>query len=134
MAVIDLVNLIVRAKIKESAITEPSIALAVEEVEQVIKNYCNIDAIPEELKYTWANMAADLAKYDFYLDSNNGDILDGFDSGDISSLKIGDTDIALQGNESAAAKKAALRSHRPNLDEIVMNNRAQLNRFRRMVW
>jgi hypothetical protein len=38
----------------------------------------------------------------------------------------------LQGNNSERGK--ILKSHRPNLDQIVMNNKEQLNKFRRMVW
>ena len=58
MTILEIVNL----KIVDATITEPEKALAVGEVEQVIKNYCNIDEVPEALNYTWANMAVDLVK------------------------------------------------------------------------
>lgn len=123
---------IVRAKIKDVAITEPDIQLAVDEVEEVIKNYCSIDEVPEGLKYTWANMSVDLVRYQYESNISTDDVLAGIDASDVSNLKIGDTQIALQGNNSERGK--TLKSHRPNLDQIVMNNKAQLNRFRRMVW
>lgn len=123
---------IVRAKIKDAAITELDIQLAISEVEEVIKNYCNIDAIPEALKFTWANMSVDLIRYQYESSISADDVLAGIDASNVSNLKIGDTQIALQGNNSERSK--ILRSHRPNLDQIVMNNKEQLNRFRRMVW
>jgi hypothetical protein len=126
------VNEIVRAKIKNEAITELDIQLAINEVEEVIKNYCNIDTIPDALKFTWANMSVDLVRYQYESNISADDVLAGIDANDISNLKIGDTQIALQGNNSERSK--ILKSHRPNLDQIVMNNKQQLNRFRRMVW
>ncbi len=126
------VNEIVRAKIKDEAITELDIQLAINEVEEVIKNYCNIDTIPEALKFTWANMSVDLVRYQYESNISADDVLAGIDASDVSNLKIGDTQIALQGNNSERGK--TLKSHRPNLDQIVMNNKEQLNRFRRMVW
>ena len=123
---------IVRAKIKDPAITELDIQLAINEVEEVIKNYCNIDTIPEALKFTWANMSVDLVRYQHESNISADDVLVGIDASDVSNLKIGDTQIALQGNNSERGK--TLKSHRPNLDQIVMNNKQQLNRFRRMVW
>ena len=126
------VNEIVRTKIKNEAITELDIQLAVNEVEEVIKNYCNIDTIPDALKFTWANMSVDLVRYQYESNISADDVLAGIDASDVSNLKIGDTQIALQGNNSERGK--TLKSHRPNLDQIVMNNKQQLNRFRRMVW
>jgi len=123
---------IVKAKIKNEAITELDIQLAISEVEEVIKNYCNIDTIPEALKFTWANMAVDLIRYQYESNIGEDDVLAGIDVSDVSNLKIGDTQIALQGNNSERGR--ILKSHRPNLDQIVMNNKEQLNRFRRMVW
>jgi hypothetical protein len=123
---------IVKAKIKNEAITELDIQLAISEVEEVIKNYCNIDTIPEALKFTWANMSVDLVRYQYESNISADDVLAGIDASDVSNLKIGDTQIALQGNNSERGK--TLKSHRPNLDRIVMNNKEQLNRFRRMVW
>lgn len=126
------VNEIVRTKIKNEAITELDIQLAVNEVEEVIKNYCNIDTIPDALKFTWANMSVDLVRYQYESNNSSENVLNDIDASDVSNIKIGDTQIALQGNNSERGK--TLKSHRPNLDQIVMNNKQQLNRFRRMVW
>lgn len=126
MTVLEIANL----KIIDAAITKLDIQLAVMEVEEVIKNYCNIDEVPEALNYTWANMAVDLIKYNY--ESNNSGSEVAADAADVSSLKVGDTQIQLGGGSSSRAK--VLNSHRPNLDQIVMNYQSQLNRFRRMVW
>jgi len=123
---------IVSAKLNNEAITELDINMAIDEVGEEIKNYCNIDEIPDGLRYTWANMAIDLAKYQYEVNNPVDDILDALDATDVSTLKIGDTNIALGGNNSERAK--ALKSHRPNLDQIILNYKAQLNRYRRMVW
>ena len=123
---------IVSAKLNNEAITELDINMAIDEVGEEIKNYCNIDIIPDGLRYTWANMAIDLAKYQYEVNNPVDDILDALDATDVSTLKIGDTNIALGGNNSERAK--ALKSHRPNLDQIILNYKAQLNRYRRMVW
>ena len=124
------VNEIVRAKIKDEAIIELDIQLAVMEVEEVIKQYCNIDEVPEALNYTWANMAVDLVKYNYESNNSGGEVA--ADVADVSSLKVGDTQIQLGGGSGSRAK--VLNSHRPNLDQIVMNYQSQLNKFRRMVW
>jgi len=123
---------IVSAKLNNEAITELDINIAIDEVGEEIKNYCNIDIIPDGLRYTWANMAIDLAKYQYEVNNPVDDILDALDATDVSTLKIGDTQIALGGNNSERA--TALKSHKPNLDQILMNYKAQLNRYRRMVW
>lgn len=126
MTVLEIVNI----KITDATITEPEKALAIGEVEQVIKNYCNIDKVPEALKYTWANMVVDLIKYNYESNNSGGEVA--ADAADVSSIKVGDTQIQLGGGSNARAK--VLNSHRPDLDQIVMNYQSQLNQFRRMVW
>lgn len=126
MTILEIVNL----KMMDITITELEKELAVGEVEQVIKNYCNIDEVPEALNYTWANMAVDLIKYNYESNNSGGEVA--VDAADVSSLKVGDTQIQLGGGSSSRAK--VLNSHKPNLDRIVMNYQSQLNKFRRMVW
>lgn len=126
MTVLEIVNL----KITDATITELDIQLAIDEVQMVIKNYCNIDEVPEALNYTWANMAVDLIKYNYESNNSGGEVA--ADAADVSSLKIGDTQIQLGGGSSSRAK--VLNSHKLNLDRIVMNYQSQLNKFRRMVW
>lgn len=110
------------------------IMLSVDEVEQAIKNYCNLNSVPEELKFVWANMAIELVRYhNASVNDNSGNIGD-INANEMSSVKIGDTTVTLGSGSSANPTNRAIKSHRPNLDEIVMNNKSHLNKFRRMVW
>lgn len=127
MTVLEILSL----KTSNACITEPDKLLAIGEVEQSIKNYCNIDEVPEALNYIWANMALDLVNYNFESNNQAGDTI-ATDPSDVSSIKVGDTQIQLGGGTGSRAN--VLRSHKPNLDQIVMNYREQLNKFRRMVW
>lgn len=131
MDILEIMNL----KIKSTEITEEDKEIAILEVEQAIKNYCNINKVPEELKFVWANMAVDLVRYTHLMNSTDQgiDITD-IHVGDVASLSIGDTSINLGEGSSTNPEKLVRKSHLPNLDEIVMNNRAHLNKFRRMVW
>lgn len=137
MTVIEIALAKVKALVSAGAVTETDAQLAVDEVEQVIRNYCNIcatDTIPVELNFTWANMAVDLLKYTTA--SNTADAGSGteVDSADVSSIKIGDTQISLGGAGSTNQRAAALKSHSATLDALTLNYRAQLNKFRRVVW
>ena len=132
---------IVQAKLRNVDITTLDMEIAIGEVEQVIKNYCNLETVPEELYYTWANMAIDLVSYTYHTNACAESIAalgaDGgsFDPTDVSSIKIGDTQVSLGGGSSKTNVRAkAISSHKPVLDDIVMNYRGQLNQFRRLVW
>lgn len=126
---------ILQTKVTVSTITETQLQQALDEVEQEIKNYCNIDEVPEELNYTWANMAMDLVLYGHEVTTAVGaDITASADASDVSSIQVGDTRIELKGNAGESARAKALRSHKPNLDTLLFNYRSQLNKFRRMVW
>lgn len=131
------------AKVKDladsGAVTEIDAQLAIYEVGFVIRNYCNIEEtrdIPEALNFTWANMAVDLLKYTY--ETNRSDAGAGgtteVDVSEVSSLKIGDTQISLGGSGFASQRSRILRSHAAVLDQLTMNYQSQLNKFRRMVW
>lgn len=105
--------------------------LAIEEVEQSVKNYCNIDKVPEELKFIVANMAIDLIRAEEVVKGQNPEGFEEVTLGDVASIKIGDTSVNLKGNSVA---EQANNRRISKLDAIVHNYKAQLNRFRRMVW
>lgn len=133
MTVLEIVGAKVKALVASGAITEVNEQLAIDETEQVIKNYCNINLVPAGLNFTWANMAVDLLKYTYA--SNSADTSSAEpDSAEVSSVKIGDTQIQLGGASTTNQRAAALRSHTAMLDSITMNYKEQLNKFRRMVW
>lgn len=124
---------IVIAKL-HSKVDESTCQIAIEEVEQAIKNYCNIEKVPTELRFVVANMAVDLVRYEQAIVGENPEGLDEISLSDVASVKIGDTSVNFgKGAESAVVDKAK-ESHNANLDQIVMNYTQQLHRFRRMVW
>lgn len=125
---------IVQAKLGESgaSLSPLSLELAIAEVEQAIKNYCSISSVPDALRFTWANMAVDLLRYE--LASSEGPDEDAeVDMSGVSSIRMGDTTINLGGGANSSYGRA-INSHKANLDDIVMNHREQLHKFRRMVW
>ena len=94
--------------------------LALDEAAQLIKNYCNREAVPWQLNYTWANMAADIIK-GRYTKAAAGDIPDH----EVASIHAGDMTIT---------RGADFVAHRVNVDEITKIYSAELNSFRRFRW
>lgn len=115
---------IVMTKVASAEVDVNHVKMAIAEVEQAIMNYCNRSDVPEELKFTVANMAADLVEYELQKRAGSGGSIN---PDNISSLRIGDTLIDLKASGGG-------KSHLQDLDDIVMNYRGQLNAFRKMVW
>lgn len=110
-------------------VTSDMKAMIIDEVTTKIKEYCNIDNIPNELKYTHANMVVDMVKY--YLSnsvgssgtaSSTGDITS---SGVVSSINLGDMSLSI--STSGGGDKTA---HANALDDILFNYRDSLNNYR----
>ena len=125
---------IVETKLRNEPIDVESMELAILEVTQAVKNYCNIDKVPEQLNFVIANMSIDLIRYQSAVASTGTIDINNIGVQDVSSLNIGDTSITLGEGSPTNASTIAKKSHVPNLDEIVMNNKQQLQKFRRMVW
>jgi hypothetical protein len=106
------------------------VQMAVDEVEQCILNYCNIRTVPKELNFMWVNMCVDLIKYN--IESQRDTSGEEVSMDNVSSLKIGDTQVSLGEGGSGSARATTLKSHRPNLDQFLMNYRQQLKSFRRL--
>ena len=131
MTYLELVR-IIKQKQKKVTFTDDEILAALEEVEQVIKNYCSIPSVPGALRYTWCNMSVDLLLYTYDVNTTPDDVLEAFDPSDVSTIKVGDTSISLGDKYRNNARSRTLQSHQANLDEIVTNYKAQLNQFRRL--
>ena len=123
---------IVKQKQKKITLTDDEILACLKEVEQEIKNYCRIPEVPVALKYVWCNMSIDLLLYQYEVNTTPNDVLEAFDPSDVSTIKVGDTSISLGDKYRNNARSRTLQSHNSNLDDIVLNYRAQLNRFRRL--
>ena len=131
MSYLELVR-IIKQKQKKVTFTDDEILAALEEVEQVIKNYCSIPSVPDALRYTWCNMSIDLLLYNYDINTTPDDVLEAFDPSDVSTIKVGDTSISLGDKYRSNARSRTLQSHESNLDAIVTNYKAQLNQFRRL--
>lgn len=123
---------IIKRKRTKVVFDDNDILLALQEVEQAIKNYCSISEVPEALKYTWCNMSIDLLLYNHEVNTTPDDVLNAFDPSDVSTIKVGDTSLSLGDKYRNNQRSRTLQSHEADLDEIVMNYKAQLNHFRRL--
>lgn len=128
---------IVRVKNKNIDMADDEIGLLINEVEQKIKNYCWRPSVPKQLYYTWANMVLDIISYQEAANSSNSSN-DGL--GDISDILLGNFGTIDEGDSSwkqadvsMSPKVLAAQSHAPNLDDLIMNYREDLNLFRR-IW
>lgn len=86
-----------------------------EDVEETIKNHCNIDEIPTGLNNTIMRMSMDL-----YKNENLGD--ESIAIGSISSISEGDTSTNFR--SSASEFK----------DSLLKDYKSQLNKYRKVVW
>ncbi|MDQ0175994.1 hypothetical protein J2S08_001830 [Bacillus chungangensis] len=95
----------------------------IEQVEWKIKLYCNISKVPEALKRMWASITIDLLR----VEHPNEEAIANSVSESMASVKLGDTSISYgsKGNEVTSTSKATL-------DDVVLNYRHELNRFRRL--
>lgn len=88
---------------------------ALEDVEQIVKDYCHIKEIPKELNTTVLKMAIDS-----YRNENLGE--EESSLGSISSITEGDTTVSYR---SAASEFK---------DSLLNDYKAQLNKYRKLVW
>lgn len=133
---------IAKSKLKNVDVSDDEIQIALDEVEQVILNYCNIYEVPEALNYTWANMAVDLIRFQFATNNSDSGLGGGTDEDgvpigmSISSISVGDTTTSFKSASKTdiSNNSKALGSHIPALDGLVMNYTPQLQKFRKVVW
>ncbi|VUZ28529.1 Uncharacterised protein [Acetobacterium wieringae] len=94
---------------------DPILEFIIEDVTETVKNYCNISSIPQGLLNTAYRMAMDL-----YRNENIGD----------SSISIGQVSSITEGDTSTSFKSSTAEFK----DHIMKNYRAQLNKYRKLVW
>lgn len=127
---------IISNKLSET-INDIDIEMSIEEVEQYVLNYCMISSVPYALRFVMANMVVDLLNYQYYKKTKSDTPSGSGDTGvvgigNISNIKIGDTEVKLGSWNIADNRTMALKSHTPNLDVVLFNYNEQLNRFRRI--
>lgn len=86
-----------------------------EDVEEIVKNYCNVPTIPEQLNSTILRMAIDMYKNESL---GSEDIA----LGSISSISEGDTSVSYR--SSASEFK----------ESLLKDYKSQLNRYRKIRW
>lgn len=144
MKIVDksLVMDIVKVKLGADTPSEPLLKITVDEIEQTILNYCNINEIPKELTYTFANMVVDLFRYEdefikattVPVEGEEEEAEPDVNTGNINSIRVGDTTITFGSGSDTSIYNKNLRSHQANLDTVVLDYESQLKKFRRLVW
>lgn len=95
----------------------------VSEIQNRIVHYCNVDVIPDGLKFTWTAMVMDVLRVE---QSSVDEIANTTDQGE--TVKLGDTSVA------PAKIPGVTNSTKSIVDEVVLNYRIDLNRFRKLRW
>jgi hypothetical protein len=88
----------------------------IQELEQRILNYCNVEAVPDGLSFVWASMVVDLVKIKHAALPEIEAAL-----GVTVETKIGDTTTKITTNKTST-------------DAIVLSYSADLNRYRKLGW
>lgn len=107
---------IVLSKLSLSA-ADPAVELALLEIEQKVRNYCNIpdiDTLPTALNFTIANMTIDLLKYNPASES-------GIENLPVKSVTMGETSYTF---DTAYSRQI--------LDKLILNYESDLRKFRRI--
>lgn len=127
MEIVDIV-LTKLKKYKKMEYTLEEVALAVNEVKQLVLNYCNIRQVPKGLNYTVAEMCVDLLRYEWKrAQEDEGKAI----FGNLKTLKVGRVEA---GRGSSSDVDIELKSHSANLDDLILNYREMLNRYRVLTW
>ncbi|MTI56152.1 DNA-packaging protein [Geosporobacter ferrireducens] len=101
---------------------QPLIDTYIEEIENRILHYCKIRSVPFALKFTWASMVIDAVRVDL---PNIAEISDTVGGGE--NIKIGDTSVSPANSGVSNVSKASI-------DEVVLNYKVDLNRYRKLRW
>lgn len=123
---------------------KPSVAyqeLALDQAVQLVENYCSIDEIPTGLYQTVSDIARDY--YQYYQavytsahpkSSNTVDSIMQIDLKAVSEVKMGDTQIKLDGALLTDNSTIAQQAHSINVDTILETYKENLNEYRRLIW
>lgn len=95
----------------------------IDEIGRRILHYCNLSEIPAGLKMTWSSMVIDALR----IEQPNMDGIEETASGG-ESIKIGDTSV------SPASGSVLTNASKSVIDQVVLNYRVDLNRFRKLRW
>lgn len=95
----------------------------VDEIEQRILHYCNLTQVPAGLRWTWASMVIDALR----IEQPSVDEIDATaDRG--ASVRVGDTSV------TPSSAGGVTNTSKSVIDQVVLNYRVDLNRYRRLRW
>lgn len=95
----------------------------IDEIGNRILHYCNLTEMPAGLKSTWASMVIDALRIE---QPNLTGIVE--TSGGGETVKIGDTSV------SPASSSELTNASKSVIDQVVLNYRVDLHRYRRVRW
>lgn len=95
----------------------------IEEIENRILHYCHVPAVPDGLKFTWVSMTMDVLRVELPTEDA---IAETADTG--VNVKVGDTSV------SPAGGKSVTNMSKSAIDDVVLNYRIDLNRYRKLRW
>ncbi|MBJ6360868.1 DNA-packaging protein [Paenibacillus sp. MAHUQ-46] len=103
---------------------KPLIETYIAEIEHRMKHYCNIRALPDNLLYVWASMTVDAVRVDL---PNADEIADTVGGG--ANIKVGDTSVS-----GGSSGSGVTNTSKAVIDQVVLDYRVDLNRYRQMRW
>jgi hypothetical protein len=119
----EILNLVKTRLHLSDASQDPLIDTYVSEIGNRITHYCNVDVVPDELKFTWTAMVMDVLRVE---QSSVDEIANTTDHGE--TVKLGDTSVA------PAKIPGITNTTKSTIDEVVVNYRIDLNRYRKLRW
>lgn len=95
----------------------------VDEIEQRILHYCNLTQVPAGLRWTWASMVIDALR----IEQSSVDEIDAT-ADRAASVQVGDTSV------SPSSAGGVTNTSKAVIDQVVLNYRVDLNRYRKLRW
>lgn len=111
-----------RLKLADDSLKE-TVMDYIEEIENRIIHYSHVPMVPDGLKFTWVSMTMDVLRVEL---PTVDEIAETADTGE--NVKIGDTSV------SPGGSKAVTNMSKSVIDEVVLNYRIDLNRYRKLRW
>lgn len=103
--------------------------------ENAVKEYCNIDTIPEALYFTIADIAAKFACMYNWIEDSDSNITSSTNTSEIASIKEGDTTITYNvAAKTSSSDSSLLSSDGLTEDRILEGFESTLNRYRKLRW
>lgn len=124
----DWVRKIITARLQNNPIDEDLLLSFIDETESVITNYINRSYVPMPLKFVFVNMCMDLLKSQAMNGNIDNEQLADTGVGAIASIKDGDSEIKF------ATSKTATGAHVADVDSLLYNYTAQLDKYRLLKW